>query len=319
MVLALALAAGCDRSGMELLPQPNDAFPAVLEIGELQVVTPESGSLFSPGDCNEQDADGAYNCFYGQLSPTDGVTLGGATFNFKGTGGDVCVIVDPEALFWNQFISSSSSSLVWGYPDLDDDDGDLDLFGGLSSYYTGSPGLELGDFSGFYTDSLGREIEIDYVECFNESPYFEGEEAHAGRGAPEYCKIDTAGREGILYTIVLETFSVPRDDGILSFGTVVLDGACGGAGGLSGVAGVSECTMLGEAIDIDGNVRDCSVEREYAFCLNSEDGNSSERILSRFCCLNPSACGDDPPEGLCEELELDTFCTDYPDLCGCEG
>lgn len=319
LVLLLALGAGCDRSGQELLPQPNDAFPAVLEIGELQVLATDSETVFDPSACNEQDENGAYNCYYGQLSPTDGVTIGGATFSFTGTGGEVCVVVDPESLFWNQFIGSSDAAYLWGYPDIDDDDGDLDLFGGLSSYYTGSPGVELGDFSGFYTDSLGREIEIDYVECFNESPYFEGEEAHAGRGAPEYCKIDTTGREGILYTVVLETFSVPRDDGILSFGTVVLDGECGSTGGLGGAAGITECTMMGDAVEIDGSVRDCSMERELAFCLNGEEGASSKKILSRFCCQNPSACGDDPPDGFCDELEMDTFCTEYPELCGCEG
>ncbi|NOY24322.1 MAG: hypothetical protein GXP62_00470, partial [Oligoflexia bacterium] len=93
---------GCDRSGADLLPQPNANFPAVIEMGELQVLASDEAPDFTPANCNATDENGAYNCYYGELSPTDGVTQGGATFNFRGTGGTVCVMVDPEALFWNQ-------------------------------------------------------------------------------------------------------------------------------------------------------------------------------------------------------------------------
>lgn len=313
-----ALMWGCDRSGADLLPQPNDKFPAVIEMGELQVLATGTAPDFTPANCNATDENGAYNCYYGQLSPTDGVTQGGATFNFKGTGGNVCVMVDPEALFWNQFIGTTDAAILWGYPDRADDDGDLDIFGGLSTYYTGSPGLEIGDFESYYTDSLGRQIAIDYVECFNESPYFAGEEAHAGRGTPEFCDINTDGREGILYTIVLETFSVPHNDGILAFGTAVVEGRCNNVtSGVQGATGVGECTMMGETMDLDGNVKACSTQLETAFCLN--DANSADKVLSSFCCLNPDACGDNPPDDLCRGLDLDAFKAKYPELVDCGG
>jgi len=319
LTLGLASLVACDRSGTELLPQPNDNFPSVLEVGQLQVVSVADLSSASSSSCNQQDADGAYNCYYGDLSPTDGVTQGGATFEFKGTGGKVCVMVDPEAVFWNQFIGSEDAAIQWGYPDNNTDDGDLDLFSGLSTYYTGSPGIEIGNFKGYYTDDLGRQIAIDYVECFNESPYNVGVEAHAGRGSPEYCTIDTAGREGILYTVVLSTFSVPLDDGLLSFGSAVVDGKCSAiGGGVGGGSGIDECTLQGEALDEAGNTKECTTELEQAFCLNSTE-SSSAHVLTRFCCLHPDMCGpsDASTAEMCANEDLDNFCLDYPQLCDC--
>ena len=37
---------GCDRSGDDLIPQPNGDFDAVIEIGELGVMTPAKLSEF---------------------------------------------------------------------------------------------------------------------------------------------------------------------------------------------------------------------------------------------------------------------------------
>ncbi len=313
---AVSILAACDRSGLELLPAQNENVPTVVELGELRVLAAdERPSVFTPSDCNQVDEDGRYNCYYGMVSATDGVEVGGATFGFRGTGGEVCVLVDPEAVFWNKYIGGADSGGVWGYPAPALNSGDLDLFGGLSSYYTGSPGVEIGDFSGFYTDSLGREVEIDYVECYNESPYDETVEAHGGRGAPEFCTINTSGREGILYTIVLETFKVPNDDGLLAFGTTVIDGPCESGGGLMGGAnGPGECTMIGESIEESGATRACSAGLELAYCSNI-DSPASARVLSRFCCSYPDMCGDNPPEGICEDHSKDVFCAEFPDIC----
>lgn len=316
------LLSACDRTGTNLLPPANSDYPQINEIGELKVLSSsERPSTFTPDFCNVQE-DGKYNCYYGMVSATDGVTKGGATFTFRGTGGNVCVLVDPEAVFWNNYIGGGASAQAWAYPSSTANDGDLDLFGGLSSYYTGSPGIEIGDFKGYYTDSQGRRIEIDYVECYNASPYSSQREAHSGRGAPEYCTINTTGREDILYTIVLETFKVPADDGVLSFGTAVYSGSCtsssGGFGG-GGSSLPSECTMLGEAIDVSGNIIDCSVGRELAYCENTDGTGSRARVLNRFCCSFPEMCGEPTDPEICAEVDKDVFCADYPDICSwCE-
>ena len=41
---------GCDRSGDDLIPQPNGEFDAVIEIGEMGVMTPiQLGNMASQG------------------------------------------------------------------------------------------------------------------------------------------------------------------------------------------------------------------------------------------------------------------------------
>lgn len=326
LILLLALGgtlAACDRSGRDLLPQPNTDFPGVIEVGRLGVMDRDDFGSISPDFCADPADAG---CYYGQISSTDGVTKGGATFTFEGTGSRVCVMVDPESVSWNQDIGVSADE--WIYPENPSDDGDMDLFGGLSSYYTGSPGIEIGDFTGYYTDSLGRQIEIDYVECYNVSPYLGGE-AHAGRGAPEYCTIDGTV-EGVEYTIVLETFSVPRDDGLLSFVAAVVDVGCGqlgvtipseiatDEGSELAISGVNECSIIGESLNSDNTQSDpCSDELEWAYCANTTSGGVG--TLRGFCCANPTACGDDPPEEACVDFDEATFCSEHPALCGCAG
>ncbi|RME26122.1 MAG: hypothetical protein D6798_07305, partial [Deltaproteobacteria bacterium] len=315
MALAALSMVACDRSGADLLPQPNENFPSVIEIGELAVMDIDDVPSVSPQNCADPSTDG---CYFGQLSSTDNVTVGGATFTFRGTGGKVCVIVDQETVSWNHYIGPANSNSAWVFPDYSSDDGDIDLYGGLSSYYTGSPGIEIGDFSGYYTDSLGRQIAIDYVACRNSSPYT-GQEAHAGRGAPEYCTIDTTGHAGAEYTVVLETFSVPNDDGLLSFATAVADGACGNIPAVSlpaahdiTVGDVNECTILGESIAEDGTVNACTTALEQAYCANTT--SDGEGVLVGFCCNNPGMCGD-PPEGACDEYTTGLFCDQWPALC----
>ncbi len=308
---------GCDRSGDALIPQPNGDFDAVIEIGELGVMTPAKLSEFrSSGGgakawCDASLAD--YDerlCYYGILGQAPAGTQGGATFTFKGTGREVCVVVDPEAVFWNQAVAAVRPTREFRYPDVEEDDGDIDLFGGLSSYYTGSPGLEVGNFRGYYTDSQGNQVEIEYGECVQNSQYTAG--SHAGRAAPEFCTMDTNNRIGVEYTMVLESFSIPLDDGALGFGVVVLEGSCADYV-------INECTLYGESLvanrDDQGQVqrddlgdplasaRDCSVQLEQAAC--------DEQLL-QFCCLYPDMCGEDPPDNVCRSVEtqLEGFCSD---------
>ena len=225
-----------------------------------------------------------------------------------GTGDDVCVILDPETVFWNQSIAPASRVDQYAYPDYFDDDGDLDLFGGMSSYYTGSPGVEIGDFRGFYTDSKGELVEIQYGEC-NQTGYGGVDGAHAGRAKPEFCTIDTDQQEGVEFTVVMETWAVPLDDGVLSFGVAVMNERCPRVD-------TSECFIRTESLDANGEPKACTDKLEYAQC----DGK-----LASFCCANPEMCGDENvvDAGLCEGLMVvddekvtrDAWCEANPVLC----
>jgi hypothetical protein len=318
--LLCLLALGCDRSGDELVPQPNPDFDPVIEIGKLNTITEaqllELRSAGADGKewCDASiDGTGNRNCFYGILGQAEVGIKGGAMLTFDGTGGDVCIIVDPETVFWNQAVAATDPEPRYSYPDVEEDDGDIDLFAGMSAYYTGSPGIDVGDFKGFYTDSLGNQIEIEYGECFQFGAQSGMNNAHAGRAAVEYCTINTANREGVEYTAVLESFSVPLDDAGLGFGVVLLEGACTDYS-------INECTIYGDSLvelrdgnkvrkDDDGfieaEVRSCTLELERASC---------EGKLLEFCCLHPDMCGEDVSEEVCLPIatELETFC-DNPD------
>ncbi len=293
---------GCDRSGLDKVPQPNDAHPAVVEIGQLEVMTLEQyNAMASEGSaastwCNdtsptldrsevgerEQESDLPL-CYYGQVGLAEiGGDVGGATFTFEGTGGKVCLVVDPETVYWNQAVSADNPRDNYSYPDLEEDDGDLDMFAGLSAYYTGSPGVEIGDFTGFYTDSLGNQIEIEYGLCAQGGAQGQTD-SHSGRATAEYCTIDTTNYPGVEFTVVLETFSVPLDDGLLSFGVMAREGSC---------SGITECSMMGESLNEDGTVRDCTPQLEAAFC--------GQQTLESFCCVHPDMCGEDASIDECE-------------------
>ncbi len=133
---------------------------------------------------------------------------GGATATFLGTGGPMCVILDPE----NQFDTLSYA-----------DDGDSDLFVGRAADYTGQPGISIGEFRGDYVDSLGVPHTLDQNLCLqfdiNGLPG-----AHAGSGSPENCAIETVA--GTPYILLAETFSVPVDDDELVVALEVLNGGC---------------------------------------------------------------------------------------------
>lgn len=297
----------CDRNGRDLLPPVSEEFPPVVEYDEIQIMSSDAFDEFQASDdpwawCATTDDQDRPRCIFGQVSSPPAGVNGGATFNFKGNGEKVCVITDPEAVFWNTSISVTSRKDNFAYPDNYSDDGDIDLFAGLSSYYTGSPGVELGDFKGYYTDSLGREVEIEYGECTQQGANTGQNDAHAGRGQPEYCAIDTDERDGILFTVVLKTWSTPLDDGLLSFGAMVVEGTCRSLN-------PSECTIMGEALDQSGNLRTCSDRMELAYCKEELQG---------FCCANPEMCGEHPADDVCEEFDRATFCSENEELC-CES
>ena len=286
---------GCDRNSKELVPQPSDAFPGVIEIGDMGVLPKEAFSIFNRqyekerrgynlddnidtclpvleganpaglDPCNEyggqseppnqlpqvddvpqvrreacdasalmaaiedyfddtrewdlmddgrpatpqdllgmpphefmgqlidrlHDNEGRQlqPCFFGELGQAPLGTIGGATYTFvapeNASLGEVCLTVDPETVFWAESINPINRDNEFGYPDHYDDDGDIDMFAGLSSYYNGSPGKELGDFTGYYTDSLGTTVEIEYGECFQTGFPSGMNTAHAGRGTTE--------------------------------------------------------------------------------------------------------------------------------------
>jgi hypothetical protein len=318
---------GCDRNAKDLVPMPSDAYPGIIEIGELEVVEAdtlnqligqEQGTLThiepvldAAGNTlmSELYPDGAVRpYYYGQLGQAETGKQGGASFTFTGTGGEVCLIVDPETVFWSRSIKEGPGlEPKFAYPDFYNDDGDLDLFAGMSSYYTGSPGLEIGDFTGFYTDSQGQLIEIQYGECTQNGSSMSGiTNAHAGRGTVEFCTIDTDQKEGIEYTVVIETFNVPLDDGVLSFGVAVVNERCARLD-------TSECFIRGESFcseddpdcktGLNGKTRSCTDKIEAAQC---------EGMLGTFCCANPEMCGP-------EDNETDAFCENAYELLGDDG
>jgi hypothetical protein len=316
-LLLLATLAGCDRDNTAALVDPPGDIPTVLTLPRVEVLSEDAFAEYEDAQANGEhwgfcgnpasdavEGEASTRCVFEQLAPTTGQSRGGATFTFKGTGERVCIVIDPETVFWNQSVATSGRNDLYSYPDYLADDGDLDLFAGLSSYYTGSPGLEIGGFMQVYTDSAGRQIEIEYGECFQRGSSLSGiENAHAGRGTAEFCEINTAEREGVEYTVVLETFAVPLDDGVLSFGAMVVEGRCNSVG-------VNECTMLGESIRTDGNLAACTDRLELAFC---------ESRMREFCCANPEMCGEEAPDDACPEFEepgaRDTFCAENPALC----
>lgn len=309
--LALAISVGCDRDGTDLLPQPDSSLDRVIEIGEVEVITKSQieglAEKSNPSEwCANEDGD-LQRCYYGQLSAPESATRGGATLTFKGTGDYVCIMVDPETVYWNQSIAVAGATEAYAYPDEQFDDGDVDLFAGLSSYYTGSPGIELGDFTGFYTDSLGRELEIEYGECFQNGSDLSGiTTAHGGRANVEFCEINTAEREGVEYTVLLDTFSVPLDDGDVGFATAVVGERCAQ---INRPRGINECVFMGEAIDVEtGEPKACTEKLEAAYC------EIDQNAVTRFCCANPEMCGDDAPEGVCDDVA--ESCCENPSQCG---
>jgi hypothetical protein len=226
---------------------------------------------------------------YTELGSAGPGKFGGATVTFTATGETVCIMVDPESVFWNQSVSEQSPDSRFTWPDNYRDDGDIDIDVGLTAYYTGSPGYEMGDFAAIYEDSLGNETRLEFNECYMPG-YGSTTEAHAGRASLEYCDIDTALHPNKSYTIVLNTFSLPLDDSVLSFAVLAVEGECRDAGTAAGLAeaGINECLIKGESREYDEDSetwveREDFQELEEAFCLGT---------MNEWCNVNPHMCGD---------------------------
>lgn len=180
------------------------------------------------------------------------------------------------------------------YSDNYNDDGDIDLFAGISAFYTGSPGVEMGDFFGVYTDSQGQQTTIEYNECLQNGAKAGFNESHAGRGTPEYCTLNTGQRDGVEFTVALQTFAVPLDDGKLDFVTAVVGESCG-------ALGLTECTYLGERFVGDQS------DEEYDVTVLGMENAFCETTVSQYCCEHddeyPDLCGEPPDSTFCDQFE----------------
>lgn len=269
---ALLAAGGCSLDPSFLFAD-IPAIPAVVHI------LPAEGDYVVPAVITSREEIGP-NTIYAEVGAPADAQMGGATLNFRGTGRDVCIWVDPEVAFWNQAISANPNAdgRKWTYPDNIYDDGDMDLFVGRSVFYTGSPGEVMGDFILSYKDSLGNEIPIEYLDCGTRSS-FGVPNAQAGRATPDYCTVFNSDLD-VSYTVAMSTFSTPLDDDRMGFGILLFDGDCQE---LKNIAGggtnlTEECVIQGEAIVPDGEdwgpwygyddsrVAAGSVEFESAYC-----------------------------------------------------
>lgn len=244
---------GCDQSGNEFRPKVTDV-PAVQDLGELPVVSTDEITQegFQP--------DSTAGVYYGSLGASaDPAQTGGATFTFTGTGRDVCVVLDPEAVYWTRALDNDPiDPTSYLYDDNVTDDADLDLDGGLTAYYSGSPGVEIGDFNAVYTDEQGVDHEIKFNEC-QQLGYQNTPNTHSGRGTAEYCTIDTDQRAGVSFTVVVKTFSLPVEDSIADFAVGVFDGNCN-----SQQIAPDECFFRNEYNG--GTEPDYFADLESAFC-----------------------------------------------------
>lgn len=280
---------GCDYSGDFL-------FAGVVEgVDDVGVLTNKNGETLVPADVTDADSVRA-NTIYAEIGPPQTTTYGGVTVDFVGTGDSVCIWVDPEVATWNMAVSARPDELgrKWAVPDNIFDDGDLDIFAGLSVYYTGSPGESIGDFVVSYEDSLGNEIPLSLASCPNTTG-FVGDDATAGRGSPEYCTIPTTDL-GINYTILLRTWSTPLDDDRLAYAFILTNGSCEELRTIMNATQPEEdeCVLMGEALmpvegeaalyygfsEAESHVWPRSMDFESKFCVPA--GSDGDRMKS-FC------------------------------------
>jgi len=246
LVLATALAAGCDYGGDFLFSKNS--------IDDIWILNDPDGNRLVPADITSYDQLKA-NTIYGEVGAPQTTGYGGVTFDFIGTGDDVCLWVDPEVAYWDESVAPrpTAGADKWAYPDNVFDDGDMDLLAGQSVYYTGSPGEAIGDFVVEYKDSLGNTVPISLANCPNAQSVWDVT-VSSGRGSPEFCTIP-ATQVGIGYTALLRTWSTPLDDDRLSFGVIIANGACSNLQTLAAASNpaADECVIQGEAITPEGN------------------------------------------------------------------
>ncbi len=130
LVVLLALTA-CDREGRDYIAWPEDSHPGVQNlderVGELPVMTEAQFANFETRHAMS---------VYAELGAAAPGTFWGATITFTAPGTEVCILLDPEAVFWNQSVSEFPDE-NYSYPDNYRDDGDIDMEIGLTAYYTG--------------------------------------------------------------------------------------------------------------------------------------------------------------------------------------
>jgi len=221
----------------------------------------------------EQRFEGdAQACAFDQVSAASEGELGGITYTVTVSEEldeeDFCILADPETTSWTPDQSA--------YPNNASDDGDVELMVGPSSVYTGIVGEKIGSFPGI----------ADGVQLSNRNLV----------GGPE--RITLSGNATISdYTILVRPIDIPFDtingmpfdDEELSTATVVLGERCTRID-------TSEILLLGESLNSDGSVRDCTRMLEVASVY-------SGTTLTAFCCANPDMCGPiDSTSEICTDI-----------------
>ena len=328
-VMPLLLLAGCDYSAEFLFTGQIEGVEDVL------VIPNADGERYHVPATINVHSDIADNTIFAEVSQSTAAQLGGATLEFLGTGGSVCVWVDPETTFWSAAVSPTPSAAgrQYSYPDNPYDDGDIDLAGGLSVFYTGSPGESMGDFVVYYEDELGNEVPVELVECSpatsDLSPSAYG---GAGKAYPENCTFRST-EPGVAYTVALTAWSIPLDDDRLSFGVLLAEGPCSELEALTAIefpqanvnsndAQLRECVVLGESLKPtdpgphygrpDDQVWEGSMDLEQAFCrVQGQDR------LDQFCKAEAADMADQDLQCQWQSVEDDNarcFCGDPNDL-----
>lgn len=255
LLASAVVGVGCDRTGDEFRPTITDV-AAIRHLGDMRVIPadafdqPEEISGWQAYDpaWTTVAEDGKASVRYEQLGAPENVGIyGGATATFTATGGKVCVVADPEMIFWAQSRKPLAAGDAYLYADQPEDDGDVDMQVGLTAAYSGSPGVSIGEFEVAYTDAAGVEHSIPANDC-SISGFQGAVDVHAGRGAVEACEVNTGGHQGASYTILLKTFVLPVDDSILNFGLAVFEGECIDVPQRYGkdATGAGECTLAAE-------------------------------------------------------------------------
>jgi len=260
-IAALALAgvwlAGCDINGLAVTQYWDDENRTDLPSDVIDMMEDDD----PPQLVNNEDGWPApYIGEVGAVHYGSG-EAGGATATFTGTGGDVCLIVDPQTVFRDNWVWTSDG--VVGDASMDDylyDDGDLDILAGFTADYTGTHGSVMGNFERTFLDPNGVERVADFNLCI-QYDYWGLPGGSAGRASPEFCTIETVA--DVEYTVALQTFSVPLDDDRLRFAFQIREGAC--------PTEVTECTLRGDAdpnpIDlVVGNETFSYDDLEQRFC-----------------------------------------------------
>ena len=244
----------------------------------------------SPQDCVKNLIDGKQQCYFSILGQTPNGVKGGATLTFKGNGDcwPRSCLLEYRCCRWQ---SRPSISLCWYWKD----DGDIDLFAGLSTYYMISC-IEIGDFNGVYTDSLGSSVEIEYNELPSLSIWCDERPC---RPCYTWILYDLANREGVEYTTVLDLF---RSTWWWCRVLVSLY--------WRKKFEINECTLFGESQKAERDSEGAVVKDENGLikpytraCTKQLERASCTDKLTEFCCIYPDMCGEDAKEFACLGVE----------------